>query len=251
MKYLVMIITSLIACSAVAQNTNYVYRWSTQTNGAWEANSDSTWFDGQVSADLSMTSATYLGEGLGYDFNGSTSQGDAGTNKISATTLTISAWFYLDVTSSAKGSSQSIVAHETSGVNAGDFQIYVASNDDKIHFSCGYGGSQIEILSNSTIATGAWYHITAQWDQSAGGQKLWVDGTLQSQTATPTGPAGDADNKLGIGYNSLFSFHLNGRIDDVIIYYETLTDSERAYNYANRNWALSDVSIYQTIIRGL
>ena len=86
------------------------------------------------------------------------------------------------------------------------------------------------ILTNSTVSTGTWYHVVGVADGT--NIKLYLDGTLQTDTDTYDGTLkqSTADN-VYIGRNA--NDYLNGNVDDATIFSSVLLASDVTDIYNN------------------
>ncbi len=100
--------------------------------------------------------------------------------------------------------------------------------DNKMHFSTiSSGESQTSSLSDSTLETNTWYHVTGVCDGTT--NTLYMDGVAQSATAVCTSMY-DSNGQLRIGDPIINEW--NGIIDEFRIYNRALTPDEikRLYN---------------------
>ena len=83
-------------------------------------------------------------------------------------------------------------------------------------------------VSNSTPSTGAWHHVVGTWDGTT--LKLYVDGTLQTTTATP-GSANLSYGSLTLGSQAGSAYYFAGSLDEVAIYSTALTGTRITAHY--------------------
>ncbi|MCM8779000.1 MAG: LamG domain-containing protein, partial [Candidatus Omnitrophica bacterium] len=92
------------------------------------------------------------------------------------------------------------------------------------------GLSLVDLYSNLTLSTGAWYHCVVVRDGA--NMKIYIGGNLDnSRTNGPTGNVGSSTYQVYIGKMSYASYWFNGLIDEVRIYNRALTQEEIQYSY--------------------
>ena len=127
-------------------------------------------------------------------------------------TFSISAWVKADALSASlyegiiakRGASNPSKQFNLSLDNANKFYFWIFQSD----------GTYIDIFSNSAIVVDTWYHVLAVADGST--LKMYVNGTLQTDTASYDGTFQNTGSTTKIGDNQ---GHLwTGKIDDVAFY---------------------------------
>jgi len=100
----------------------------------------------------------------------------------------------------------------------------------------GVGSSKVAIASNSAINNNAWHHVVATYTNTNGGMKLYVDGTLQTQTGTATAQSFTgywrvgADQITGWPSNPSDTYY-DGSLDEVAIYTSALSATRVQAHY--------------------
>jgi len=134
--------------------------------------------------------------------------------------LTLSAWIYC--TGAPK-----------SGANydflAGKEMVYKIDIDSShIRFLTGndWGGSIL--TSNTTLTNNTWYHIAAVYDGEE--KRLFINGTQDLSTVSASGAIGERDYAFTMGAqpnsSGYFEDYYRGKMDDVRVYNNALTQSE-------------------------
>ena len=145
--------------------------------------------------------------------------------------FTTSMWFNLDSLPSSDGSGAYLFWHPRR-----DSDVWLGIDDggagvggDKIIYNTfGSSGNQA-INSGVTPSTGQWTHVAIVSDTSeaggAGQYKIYVNGTLESQTdlQNPNNP--DQPNRIG-AQEFVGRWYLDGRLDDIRMYDRALSTSE-------------------------
>jgi hypothetical protein len=120
---------------------------------------------------------------------------------------------------------------------ASDIMSYaiVLQNDGKINLFIGYnGGADFDYLPFDTaLSTGIWYHVAVTYDSSDNGMKIriWDDnaGSLldSNKTDTAAGDMSPDSAPLEIGrWDGSDTRTFDGKIDEVVIFKDVLTDDE-------------------------
>ncbi|WP_159522484.1 LamG-like jellyroll fold domain-containing protein [Sunxiuqinia indica] len=82
-----------------------------------------------------------------------------------------------------------------------------------------------DLQGNTTIEAGRWYHLVWRYNKLTGEQAIYVDGKLDSRSLGHPSYKGRENIYVGMtGYSA--STHMNGRIDDLVIWSRTLGDEE-------------------------
>lgn len=157
------------------------------------------------------------GRSLAFDGSNDYVQIASGPN-ISGGSFTISAWVKL----AATGMEQTILSHGSAGATS---QL-VFGFDSGNHLMAGFGGS---ILAGSgTFSAGKWYNVAVSYDSATNTRILYVDGTEIARDTTANDFEGSGNLVFG---KDIFSGadYLNGQIDDIRIYNQTLTPKQMEY----------------------
>jgi len=136
--------------------------------------------------------------------------------------LTLSAW--VNATSWA-GGGRNIVAKD--GNNSYRWRGEANSGEQWLLLNDG-GGHELE-FSGTTIPAGAWHHVATTVDFGDQKVRFYLDGTLMSTTDTGKTSIADTGGPLALGaYNTGGGESFNGRIDDISIWDERLSDAQIA-----------------------
>ncbi|HWY74839.1 MAG TPA: immunoglobulin domain-containing protein, partial [Verrucomicrobiae bacterium] len=159
---------------------------------------------------------------------------------LQPTNLTIEAWVrFKSLDSAGSGGSppgdQYIVFKQNS--RSGNFEGFDLSKMrvggvDVFRFMvASAAGLEIEILSATTVSTGAWYHVAAT--RGSNFIQLYVNGVLERQTnvAFPQ-DFGNFPLYFGSSGQSYWDHKLNGSLDEVSLYNRALTSNEIGAIYA-------------------
>lgn len=151
--------------------------------------------------------------------------------------FSISAW----VKFNTAGSWASIVKNwgETA---SGAFHLGLDSAGSKLSNYSNSSGVTTSVSDASNVSTGLWYHVVMTYNGGAGGQqRLYVNGTQKgsasaSGTLTTTGTKMSMGAKLNdaeTGVAGINTGWLNGALDDVAFYNETLSGTQVTTLYNN------------------
>jgi hypothetical protein len=156
---------------------------------------------------------------------------------ISASDLTISAWFRVDAFDAGW---QGLVAHG----EGDDYRIARRGSNNWLAFAGGTGDIE---ASSAPVDDGLWHHVLAT-SVNGGGTELWIDGVSE---ATGAGPATIGNNgtptNLFIGANpESANRDFNGGIDDVAIWSRVLTPGEIS-NIYNGGLVGTSVGVWASI----
>ncbi|MEM9235452.1 MAG: LamG-like jellyroll fold domain-containing protein [Verrucomicrobiota bacterium] len=101
----------------------------------------------------------------------------------------------------------------------------------------GTGGSDYRIRSNNggvsvpdnTFGTGVWQHVAWTWSSATREAKIYIDGVLQSTAVNVSDTYNATENTWRIGDDSCCGGReMNGRLDDLAIFDEVLSDDQIA-----------------------
>lgn len=181
----------------------------------------------------------YGNVGMAYSFNngGATtySVNCSNASKFNVTSgLTISAWVYLNGTSTEKA----IVA-KWSGSQTQDQYILMTNSSNKVLFAIGTPTvSASGIASNSTLNASTWYHIVATWDNT-GTHKIYINGVLDKTSTLTNFTTINTSTALplyiGKSGDNFAPRLMNGSVDDVLLYNRALSASEIQQIYTEPN----------------
>lgn len=167
----------------------------------------------------------------GFSFNGLssviTTSNDIITEADVSNGITLVAWFN---TSTLAIGSYRILSIESM------CDLYFFGNSDKAAFFLDDGGAAKTLFSDSTFITNTWFFWAGTWDGTT--MKCYRNGVQQSNTATPSVPSFDTQNRpIAIGrHASGASQFFNGKIDDVMIFNVAKTATEMKNIYELTRW---------------
>ncbi|QYN18928.1 LamG domain-containing protein [Amycolatopsis sp. DSM 110486] len=145
-----------------------------------------------------------------------------------AQSFSVSAWVRLDQI----GAWPCAVSQD--GKRTSGFQLQ-ASPDGKWSFAMfasdvdGGGPVHTRAISNESVQTGAWTHLTASYDQAAGRVRLYVNGALAAEAAHAGAWTATGDVQIvGALWNGTRVDYFPGAVDDVRLYQRVLVPSEAA-----------------------
>jgi hypothetical protein len=146
---------------------------------------------------------------------------------------TTSMWINPDSLPSSKSDRAYVLWHPRA-----DSDVWIGIDDgsdrsDEILFTVYDGSNENFLLSGETPTTGEWTHVAVVSDTTeAGGNgqyKIYVDGTLKSQTDLPNPSGTSGQNAIGAQVASFANpgrWWFDGKIDDVRMYDRALSTSE-------------------------
>src|SRR5574337_6657 len=198
--------------------------------GKWKLAS-TTWTDDSGNGNTLTASASAPtavaghagGANLGTNFSGSTQYlyiTDASQVGLDITgAITISVW----VKPSNTGSTKTYIGKHAASPDFG-YAVYQNTSNKFGFLVSGNGTSSTSVISNTTLATGTWYHIAAVYDGVD--LRIYVNGLLDCTPVAYT--AGIYNNAAGlyIGANSVPNAYTNAVIDDAAVWSRALSDSE-------------------------
>jgi hypothetical protein len=145
------------------------------------------------------------------------------------TTATSNVTFEAWINWNGSASNGIIINNGNSGVDG--YFVYVNSNGDIIAANSGVGGYT---YGNADLSPYTWYHIAAVLTSSAGEWELYINGVLESPTATNSSinvPGSvDANGRSAVGSNQSGADLFTGIIDEVRIWIEVRTQAEIQQN---------------------
>jgi hypothetical protein len=148
--------------------------------------------------------------------------------------ITIAAWVYIE---EFRSTNFQVVQKNATGINHA-FAMPILGNDGIY-----YGGSLqknkfgLELTLNGTFKSGMWsatsllagnwYHLAATYDHSTQTTKLYLNGQLDHTITGFSGTIQQNGNFLNIGrFGGENRDYFNGKLDDIRIYNEALSDSQ-------------------------
>lgn len=195
-------------------------------------------------ANATSNISTYMNDhygnvGMAYAFNngGTTtySVNCSNASKFNVTTgLTISAWVYLNNSSTEKA----IVA-KWAGTQTQDQFILMTNSSNKVLFAVGTPSASANgITSNGTLTSSNWHHLVATWDNT-GTHKIYINGALDKTSTlnnfTTINSTASLPLFIGKSGDNFAPRLMNGSVDDVLLYNRALSLSEiqQIYNETN------------------
>lgn len=182
--------------------------------------------------------------GNAYGFDGTNDKIERNDIYSSDHDLAVSLWIRSDDGSPTDG----LVSTMNSDTrNKEDFAIRISSGTIQVFKRTRDGNSDADSLaSTTTVGSAAWYHILFVYDESEGDDghptdplynqgalTLYVNGVMEDDTASDDNYEGNSGwDKLSVGAYDLGAY-FKGIIDDVRIYYRTLTATEALEIYWN------------------
>lgn len=153
-------------------------------------------------------------------FDGSNAYINVGDNDA-ISNGTVALWVKL----SSIGAEQYLVSKVKAGANDGEWRLYVESDGD-VNFRIQSTSTNYSILSDSPLSSNQWCHIGVTWEKN-GTMYMYVDGSLQQGTASPTVGMEVTGVDLNLGRNNvLASSYFGGTMDEVLMYTRALSDQE-------------------------
>ncbi len=162
----------------------------------------------------SQTAGGY--EGQAYDFDGNDDRITlpVNINPSARPQLTIGAWVLADTATGLRG----ILSHDDGGYDRGLMLDYRGACGSYCFSS--FTGSGV--LAGPPATTGNWVFLAARYDQAGAGT---VTLNVGGNKYTTTGTFGSGFSSLSVGMNPGFGHYFDGRIDNVFIYDEFLSDA--------------------------
>jgi len=191
-----------------------------------------TWVDGR------------RGKALNFDGSDDFINLQDSTSLDLTTRATISVWVKLDKNNNTNG--QAIIGRNTNGYILAIYSptYGVTANRNKITWS---KNGVDEIVSNSTVTLGRWFHIVATHDN--GTRKIYVNG-LEDGTGSAKANFNALSDAMFIGKQSAAGWNFQGTIDDLRLYNRALSASE-AYALYKSGERAANVSQNNQITNGL
>ena len=136
--------------------------------------------------------------------------------------LTLSAW--VNITDESLSSEQGIVSK--GGDSVGEWGVYnliYIRSGDRFRFETNHGGSYLQVYGDNSINIDedTWYHVVGTFNQTQ--SCIYLNGDLHNCVGASTSISTD-NSPLGIGRHG--GYRLEGAIDEVIIFNQTLTEQE-------------------------
>lgn len=157
-------------------------------------------------------------DGSSAHFNG-TDSSVGNTSIDTATTKAVSIWV------NAADFSERWPFQQGDGQGVENFIRFYNTDDIQVRW-----GNVTQTFSGYSADT--WYHIVAQTDAS-GNANVWINGTEVGTSTAPSTLTVDSTNIGRRKNGATWQYYFKGRIDDVRIYSDTLTDAEIGYLYNN------------------
>jgi hypothetical protein len=148
--------------------------------------------------------------------------------------ITIAAWVYIEEFRSTNF--QVVQKNATGPIHAfampilGNAGIYYGGALQKNKFGLELtlnGTFTSGMWSATSLSAGNWYHLAATYDHSTQTTKLYLNGQLDKTITGVSGTIQQNDNFLNIGrFGGEDRDYFNGKLDDIRIYNEALSDSQ-------------------------
>jgi hypothetical protein len=124
--------------------------------------------------------------------------------------------------------------HSFPGNGASYVGVTTAFGGYKVIAALWINGRQRYVVSNTSVGTGAWYHIAATYDGAR--LALYVNGTIAGELTGLSGSALIGTAGMLIGRHPLtgFGYAFDGSVDEVAIYGNALTAGQLAAHYERR-----------------
>lgn len=168
------------------------------------------------------------------EFDGSNDYVDLG-DAVGDGIRTVEMWFKPDVTINSSVSDYIALIVRDDNTQDKEFGLYFSNlggNAGKLGFFCRQSGTLYEIFSNSNSWTaGTWYHVAGVIDGSTG-MKMYIDGSVQTQTNAQTSATMAATEITALGRWG----------DENIRYFDGRMENVRLWSVARSS---SDISTYK------
>ena len=171
-------------------------------------------------------------------FDGTNDYIDAtGIDNYLRTTATVSFWLKTTQTgNNTMWVAPGILGNESAGDGNDIFWGYLDASGS-IRFLKGNGAS---VGSSGPINDNSWYHVVFSWDSDSGQSHSYINGTRSQSAITETGDVTTSFSSIGRIQDSGGNGHLNGQIDELLVFDEILTPEQISALYdeqvAGRNY---------------
>jgi len=206
---------------------------------------------GSTGDDMTISDGTWTTGGKIWDdileFDGSNDYASVtpSTSHSAGTDFSISLWFKTDT-----------LNVDQDILRSNNFAIHTWSFNNKIGCSALNAGSGGIAMANDETLSDTWYHVILRYDGSTNITEIYINGVLQTDTASGTMGTNYGTIKLGDYYDNF-----SGNIDDVRLYNSKLSISEINWLYNEGNgtsyslskkgiWSVSDGIFIQTNTNG-
>ena len=160
-------------------------------------------------------------------FDGSTDSGcniQFSTTALNRTSGTVSLWAYLD-TEQSSPDVRYLVGHTTLPAYGNRLQLYMDNSDTQLDL--GLGSTHSLQTGIATLKTECWSHIALTWNGSE--YQVFVNGQLMAEGTYSGFDSLQSIAHLGNNGSSGANQGFNGRLDEVKIYGQALSDTEMLY----------------------
>jgi len=169
---------------------------------------------------------TSEGGSYAYDFDGSNDYIDTGSTTVHQNTL-FTYSFWINASASLSSITGAVGSYEKIGDNRGPLACSI-SGDGRLswlYMSLGntYNSAQ-QLKSVGNVYDSTWHHVVCEFDGNNNEAKIYIDGTLNTSTASSVPNTVNISTSLKFGLGS--EGYTTGRMDDVRVYNRTLTQSE-------------------------
>jgi hypothetical protein len=147
---------------------------------------------------------------------------------------TFSLWFKLD--SSASSGFMHLLNKRNVSSNNNGWAMYKESNNALAFQLVSGGTSAAYIVTNSALSNNTWYHVAVTVDRTNDIMKIYLNGTLQTSTASLTSVGSVAStNPLYMGWGDNVAY-FDGSMDDFRVWERALSASEISSLNSDRDW---------------
>lgn len=152
------------------------------------------------------------GSGSSLNFDGTNDYVEVPHNiALNLNTLTLEAW----IRTTVSNSTHRILAKPTTTTSGFQrYSMFVAN--DLVYFVA--GGNQTYCVSTSTVTDGEWHHVAGVFDDNTNVLQIYIDGVLETTTSDAAAPLSSTGNLAFGSFNSSYSEHFNGEIDEIRIW---------------------------------
>ena len=130
------------------------------------------------------------------------------------------------------GFNSPITSRDEQGIPQSGYVIY-DNNNGFWTFWSGSGGGGWQTLNGPEVVLEEWVHLAISYDSSAELKKLYVDGVLVGEQATPVAPTVTTPLTIGGGGDFGAEFRFVGNIDNVALFGVALSDEDVAFIFEN------------------
>lgn len=208
--------------------SNLLYSYNPKNTNSYPG-SGSTLYDLQGNVDLTITGATYNGNGY-FDFDGINDQIKSPNYTLSLPNTTLGVWVKFDAST---GLRMTFTLWNSSGFKG--YQIYWNGATSRMSFRVeDNAGNFSTLIPVFTLVTGTWYYLAMSWDNTSKSLKGYVyDGTGLALSSSGTASGVDTSASMTSVYNALSdsAYAVDGSIGEAHAYTTPLSQTEITQNY--------------------